>query len=134
LYILCKFDTFYGHLVDFTAIWYTYFILIWYIFPVLVSCIKVNLATLVAGTGLFLTTSFNYRVEIFIPSSFKCNDSNFVSMYEISCMRMNLQAPEQNFNPDKYITYTLTFSLEWFFLIIVHTSRRVLRVILKMIH
>jgi phosphotransferase system glucose/maltose/N-acetylglucosamine-specific IIC component len=42
---------FYGHLVDFAAIWYilwtfiVYFVVIWYIFLVLVSCTKKNLAT-----------------------------------------------------------------------------------------
>jgi hypothetical protein len=57
---LCLFDIFYGHLVYLMAIWYilwpfgifyghlVYFMLIWYIFPVLVSCTKENLATLLA--------------------------------------------------------------------------------------
>jgi hypothetical protein len=45
-------DLFYGHLIYFTANWYTcydhlaYFVVIWYIFPVLVCCTKKNLATL----------------------------------------------------------------------------------------
>jgi hypothetical protein len=46
--------SFYGHLEHFTAIWYMYFmairslgvVVIWYIFPVLVYCVKKNLATL----------------------------------------------------------------------------------------
>jgi hypothetical protein len=42
---------FYGHLEYFTAIWYTFWplvnvVVIWYIFPVLVYCVKKNLATL----------------------------------------------------------------------------------------
>jgi hypothetical protein len=45
---------FYGHLVYFTAIWYTLYIETWYtyfavlikIFPVLVRCAKTNLATM----------------------------------------------------------------------------------------
>jgi hypothetical protein len=40
-------DTFYEHLVYFVAI-FVYFIVIWYIFPVLVCCTKKNLATLIS--------------------------------------------------------------------------------------
>jgi hypothetical protein len=58
---------FYGHLVYFTAICYTYvfcghlkhFMVIWYIFPILVCCTKKNLATLTRsfGTGRVLRIS-----------------------------------------------------------------------------
>jgi hypothetical protein len=37
---------FYGRLVYFTAMWYTYCVAIWYTFTVLVCCTKKNLATL----------------------------------------------------------------------------------------
>jgi hypothetical protein len=40
------FGQFYGHLAYFKAFWYTYFMVIWYVLPVLVSCGKKNLATL----------------------------------------------------------------------------------------
>jgi hypothetical protein len=49
VYILSRFGIFYGHLVYIiTAIWYTYFVVLWYIFPVLVCCNEKNLATLFA--------------------------------------------------------------------------------------
>jgi hypothetical protein len=50
---------FYGHLIYFTPIWYTYFgghllyfMVICYIFPFLVRCTKKNLATLVDSVSV----------------------------------------------------------------------------------
>jgi hypothetical protein len=46
--ILQTFAIFYSHLL--------HFVFIWYIFPVLVSCNKKNLATLMGGTAVFMYT------------------------------------------------------------------------------
>jgi hypothetical protein len=43
-------DIFYGHIEIFHG-HMVYFTAIWYIFPVLVSCTKKNLATLLQGSG-----------------------------------------------------------------------------------
>jgi hypothetical protein len=58
---LKDFGKLYGHFVYFTAIWYTYLAVIWYIlrsfwyiFPVLGCCTKKNLATPVRNRYLFL--------------------------------------------------------------------------------
>jgi hypothetical protein len=44
------FFIFYSHMVHFMAIWYTYLLVIWYIFYVLVCSGKKNLATLAERT------------------------------------------------------------------------------------
>jgi hypothetical protein len=46
IHILWPFGQFPDNLVFFMALWYTYFVVISYIFPVLVYCTTKNLATL----------------------------------------------------------------------------------------
>jgi hypothetical protein len=50
-YILWQFDLFYSHLADFTYGYLVYFIVIWYIFTVLVSCTKIDLAALIRSSA-----------------------------------------------------------------------------------
>jgi hypothetical protein len=74
--ILPPFGIFCGNLVYFMALWYSlwqfgifygnlvYFMVIWYIFPLLVCCIKVNLATLIPASKSIHLLHFNVFPKI----------------------------------------------------------------------
>jgi hypothetical protein len=55
---LWPFGLSYGRLAYFGAIYVVYFMVIWYIFPVLVCCTKKNLATLIQRSVLNIKFSY----------------------------------------------------------------------------
>jgi hypothetical protein len=70
-YILWSFGIFYSHLEYFTAIWYILrpfgnVVAIWYIFPLLVYCVKKNLATQLLIPTTQITFLQNFEPRIFL--------------------------------------------------------------------
>jgi hypothetical protein len=77
--MLCPFAICYGHLEFVMAIWYTCWLCIWYIFPVLVCCTKNNLATLV---GHCMAIWYTYLLVIWyiFPVLVCCTNKNLATL------------------------------------------------------
>jgi hypothetical protein len=74
LFLLSPFGILLSYSHYFKAIWYTYFVVICYIFPLLVFCIKKNLATLLVGWNSWTCPSTTYTYL----NWFKLNEGHFL--------------------------------------------------------